>query len=241
MKREIPLYAALQTNGFALIDLPLQIDASGALASADAFFKSDAKLRYKAFGGALTGYFPYAHERAVGNDTPDEKEYYQARAVGDLALELRPAFDAILGAAYQIAQSVAEALMLGERGILLDFAADNSGMLRLVRYAKHGGAAAHTDITLFTVILCESESGVSVITCDGEIRPVFIPEGQIAILAGDMLELVTRGDIRACRHLAATKAERCSVLFFANPPDSTLLEPGLTARQALERRLAEMR
>ena len=92
-----------------------------------------------------------------------------------------------------------------------------------------------------TLMLCETESGVSVITRNGDLRPIHIPAGQIAILAGDMLELVTRGDIRACRHLAVSKAERCSVLFFANPPDSILLEPGLTARQALDRRLAEMR
>jgi isopenicillin N synthase-like dioxygenase len=241
MRSGLTLKTALQADGFALVDLMSPIETDGALAAARAFFESDTRHRYEAANGALTGYFPCARERAVGSNSPDQKEFYQARSVEDLALELRPAFGAILDAAYQIAQIVADELMLGAHNVAVDYAADHSGMLRLVRYARNGGAATHTDITLFTLMLCETEPGVSVITRDGGVRRVYIPPGKIAVLAGDMLELVTQGDIRACRHFADSEAKRCSVLFFANPPDSTMLEPGITARQALDRRLAEMR
>lgn len=140
-----------------------------------------------------------------------------------------------------LANAVAAALDLKSCGLDFDYERDSCGMLRLIRYRESGGAALHTDVTLFTLLICESNSAIVVADKNGGEFELQIPEGHIGIMAGDMLEILTSGAIRACSHQARVAGVRSSVVFFANPPDTAMLRPNLSAGEVLRRRLREMK
>lgn len=235
------LRTTLERDGFALIRPRVPVQGAPALAALRSCLDASASEPTRAAAGALTGYFPLASERAVGSVGADDKEFLQARELGDLPTGLRDAVAPALESALSTAQLVADALGLAGLGVDVDYRAAGSGVLRLVRYGQRGGAASHTDMTLFTLLLAETAPAVTVTANDGRLEALSLGSGMVAVLAGDMLEIATGGTIRACRHRVEAFAGRCSVLFFANPDPHTRLQPGLTAGDALERRLAEIR
>ncbi|WP_139492730.1 isopenicillin N synthase family dioxygenase [Brevibacillus dissolubilis] len=121
-------------------------------------------------------------------------------------------------------------------------------------------AAEHEDINLITLLCEATQSGLEILTHDGEWLGVEALEGQIVVDAGDMLSRMANGVIPATTHRVvnpegeAAKVSRYSVPFFTHPRPECVLEiipgtvteenplraPVITAGEFLNQRLREI-
>jgi isopenicillin N synthase-like dioxygenase len=120
-------------------------------------------------------------------------------------------------------------------------------------------AAAHEDINLITLLCEATDSGLEILTREGDWMAVETGPGQIVVDAGDMLSRFTNEVIPATTHRVVNPAEnaardRYSMPFFVHPysacdltiperftgPDSPPKYPPITAGQFLEQRLREI-
>jgi isopenicillin N synthase-like dioxygenase len=144
---------------------------------------------------------------------------------------------------------------------------NGNSILRILHYpAVPGGvdphsvrAAAHEDINLITLLCEATDSGLEILTRDGEWLPVATGPGQIVVDAGDMLSRATNQVIPATTHRvvnppSGAASERYSMPFFVHPysacrldvmdrftaPDSPARFPPISAGEFLEERLREI-
>jgi isopenicillin N synthase-like dioxygenase len=120
-------------------------------------------------------------------------------------------------------------------------------------------AAAHEDINLITLLCEATDSGLEILTRQGEWIAIESGPGQIVIDSGDMLSRVTNGYIPSTTHRVvnppgATNKARYSMPFFVHPYptcDLTVLKectspsnppqfPPCLADEFLKQRLAEI-
>ena len=84
-------------------------------------------------------------------------------------------------------------------------------------------ASAHEDINLITLLCEATDSGLEILTREGEWMPVETGPGQIVVDAGDMLSRFTNEVIPATTHRVVNPAERRD----ARPLLDALLRPPL--------------
>jgi len=92
--------------------------------------------------------------------------------------------------------------------------------------AKDFGIAPHTDYGCLTLLATDGRPGLEVQGRDGEWVQVTVPPGEFVINFGEMMEMWTKGAVRATPHrVVGGSAERLSVPLFFNPNHDTNVAP----------------
>lgn len=235
--------------------------------------------------GRERGYTSFGVEHAKDSDKPDLKEFWhlgrELRKGHPLADRLPPnvwpdevpalrqtslnLFDAMERAAMKMLSALS--LFLGrEQGYLPGLAEDGNSVIRVIHYPVCEGfdepgtmrAASHEDINLITLLPEATESGLELLTEDGEWLPIPSLPGQIIVDTGDMMQRLTNDFVPARTHRVVNPqgepTDRYSMPFFCHPhPDASLavlpecLEegeepryPAVTADEFLQERLREI-
>lgn len=251
------------------------------------FFKLDeeTKNQYeRPETGRQRGYTPFGVEKAKDNEKPDLKEFWHvgrefdedSELADDMPMNVWPdevdgfrdnataLFDAMEDSAMQMLSAIAEYLDR-QPDRLTGIAEDGNSIIRVIRYPVCEGfkepgkmrAAAHEDINLITLLPEATQSGLEILTREGEWVKVPSLEGQMIVDTGDMMKRITNDYLRATRHRVVNPegepTERYSMPFFVHPhPDAELdvidecvpagEEPKyetITADEYLQRRLEE--
>ncbi len=245
----------------------------------------DVKRKYAGVEGGARGYTPFGVEHAKDNPLPDLKEFWHVGQEPPEGHPFRSEYPANVWPAeipeiqeptlrlYSSLERVAENLLraLAEyfempRDSFSSMMDVGNSILRILHYppvkpeyAPAVRAAAHEDINLITLLCEATDSGLEILTREGEWMPVETGPGQIVVDAGDMLSRFTNEVIPATTHRVVNPAEnaardRYSMPFFVHPYsacDLTIPEqfvcadnppkyPPITAGQFLEQRLREI-
>jgi isopenicillin N synthase-like dioxygenase len=245
----------------------------------------EVKRRYSGIEGGARGYTPFGVEHAKDNPLPDLKEFWHVGQElpeghpfrreyplnvwpGEIP-ELREPTLRLYASLERVAENLLRALAeyFGmPRDAFSSMVAAGNSILRVIHYppvrpehAPAVRAAAHEDINLITLLCEATDSGLEILTREGEWMAVETGPGQIVVDAGDMLSRFTNEVIPATTHRVVNPAEnaardRFSMPFFVHPYsacDLTIPErfvdaenppkyPPITAGQFLEQRLREI-
>lgn len=222
------------------------------------FFELDEGLKKKyedPDNGRQRGYTSFGVEHAKDSSKPDLKEFYHlgrdlpedhelhSRVAPNLWPDEMPAiktkglalFDAMDTCATHLLRAVS--IFIGEsEDFLPNMAQDGSSIIRVIRYPVCEGfdepgvmrAAQHEDINLMTILPEATESGLELLTRDGEWMPIHAIEGQVIVDTGDMMQRITNGVIPATTHRVVNPAgpptPRYSMPFFVHPHPDAMLE-----------------
>ena len=206
--------------------------------------------------GRQRGYTSFGVEHAKNNTKPDLKEFYHVgrqlepghplfgRVVGNIwpdeempglrakALEFYDAMD-------HCSQVILEAfsLYLGQPAQFLPKMVEGgSSLLRVIHYPVCDGfdepgvmrAAQHEDINIMTLLPESTESGLELLTREGEWMPIHAIPGQMIMDTGDMLKRITNDAIPSTTHRVVNPqgepTPRYSMPFFVHPHPDYLLE-----------------
>ncbi|HEY9422436.1 MAG TPA: 2-oxoglutarate and iron-dependent oxygenase domain-containing protein [Thermoanaerobaculia bacterium] len=245
----------------------------------------DVKRRYAGVDGGSRGYTPFGVEHAKDNPLPDLKEFWHVGQEPPEGHPLSQEYPANVWPAeipeiqeptlrlYSSLERVAENLLraLAEyfempRDTFSSMMAVGNSILRIIHYppvkpehAPAVRAAAHEDINLITLLCEATDSGLEILTREGEWMPVETGPGQIVVDAGDMLSRFTNQVVPATTHRVVNPAEnaardRYSMPFFVHPypacdltinerfvsEDNPPKHPPITAGAFLEQRLREI-
>lgn len=205
--------------------------------------------------GRARGYTSFGVEHAKDRDVPDLKEFFHVgrevvpahprlsrlvpNAWPDEVPSLRAHTLALFAALDRVAAVMLEALSR-HLGAAPDhfgaMAEDGDTVLRVIHYPVCDGfeqpgamrAAAHEDINLMTLLPPSPQSGLEILTRDGEWLPIRAIEGQIIVDTGDMTSRVTHGRIPATTHRVVNPEgepePRYSMPFFVHPHVDATLE-----------------
>jgi isopenicillin N synthase-like dioxygenase len=243
------------------------------------------KRKYAGVEGGARGYTPFGVEHAKDNPLPDLKEFWHVGQEPPAGHPFRNEYPANVWPAeipeiqeptlrlYSSLERVAENLLraLAEyfempRDSFSSMMDVGNSILRILHYppvkpeyAPAVRAAAHEDINLITLLCEATDSGLEILTREGEWMAVETGPGQIVVDAGDMLSRFTNEVIPATTHRVVNPAEnaardRFSMPFFVHPysscdltiperftgPDNPPKYPPITAGQFLEQRLREI-
>ncbi|HSU83028.1 MAG TPA: 2-oxoglutarate and iron-dependent oxygenase domain-containing protein [Thermoanaerobaculia bacterium] len=243
------------------------------------------KRKYAGVEGGARGYTPFGVEHAKDNPLPDLKEFWHVGQEPPAGHPFRTEYPANVWPAeipeiqeptlrlYSSLERVAENLLraLAEyfempRDSFSSMMDVGNSILRILHYppvkpeyAPAVRAAAHEDINLITLLCEATDSGLEILTREGEWMAVETGPGQIVVDAGDMLSRFTNEVIPATTHRVVNPAEnaardRFSMPFFVHPysscdltiperftgPDHPPKYPPITAGQFLEQRLREI-
>ena len=241
---------------------------------------------YAGVEGSARGYTPFGIEHAKDQGEPDLKEFWQVgrelpeghpfRAEyksnvwpeeipewRDVATRL---FDALEECAVTLLHALAEYLGV-PRDRFTEMIVDGNHVLRVIHYPPVASDAApnamrsapHEDINMITLLCEATDSGLEILTGDGEWLAVEAGPGQIVADAGDMLARVVNDFIPATTHRVVNTPEsvhrsRFSMPFFVHPysacdltvmkefttPEASTKYPPVTAGEFLEERLREI-
>ena len=232
-------------------------------------------------GGRQRGYTPFLLEKAknaslgdlkefwhIGRDLPQDHPYLRSQQmrpnlfpseVPAFAEIMRALFDDLDRLAHVILKAIEEYLGYEEH-TLQNLAQDGNSILRVLHYpdltdvdtAGRVRAAAHEDINLLTLLPAATQPGLELLTRQGEWMPINAPLGSIICDTGDMMNLLTSGDMPATTHRVvnpddAVRGARLSMPFFMHPHPNARLKPlnqdsndlGMTAHEFLTQRLQE--
>ena len=191
------------------------------------------------------GYTPYGKETAVGETTPDLKEFwhhgpmiddsYDSRISENISVSEIPGFndqfDILFNQLNLLGIKVlsAIAVILGKEPNFFDaWALKGNSILRLIHYppVKDSSnilrARAHEDINLITLLVGAEESGLEVQNPEGDWIPIAAKSKSIVCNIGDMMQLVTRSQLKSTSHRVvdnnvSSSASRYSMPFFLHP------------------------
>ncbi len=191
------------------------------------------------------GYTPYGKETAVGETTPDLKEFwhhgpmiddsYDSRISKNIMVSEIPGFndhfDILFNQLNKLGMKVlsAIAVILGKEPNFFDsWALKGNSILRLIHYppVKDSSnilrARAHEDINLITLLVGAEESGLEVQNPEGNWIPIAAKSKSIVCNIGDMMQLVTRSQLKSTSHRVvdnnvSSSASRYSMPFFLHP------------------------
>ena len=218
------------------------------------------------------GYTPYGKETAVGETTPDLKEFwhhgpmvndsYDPRISKNILVselsDFNDQIDILFNQLNMLGLKVlsAIAVILGKESSFFDsWALKGNSILRLIHYppvvdsSNILRARAHEDINLITLLVGAEESGLEVQNPEGDWIPIAAKSKSIVCNIGDMMQLVTRSQLKSTSHRvvdhnASSSASRYSMPFFLHPsPEIELCSivddsPGsISAHDFLEERL----
>jgi isopenicillin N synthase-like dioxygenase len=235
---------SLRETGFAvLVNHPIPVSLVNSVFDEwHGFFQSEAKHAYQFDPtGAQDGYYPpNISETAKGFNKRDLKEFFHVYGTGKYPSEVSQAAMELRAAGTALATQ------------LLHW---TRTLLRILHYPPLTGdedpgavrAAAHEDINLITVLPGSPEPGLQVKDLDGNWHDVAADPGTLAINAGDMLQLATKGFYPSTTHRVVNPTgdgrfrSRMSTPIFLHPADDTPLSPEKTAFQYLQERIRELR
>lgn len=229
--------------------------------------------------GRQRGYTSFGVEHARDSAKPDLKEFFHlGRQDAGPALpqnlwpeepaELQERASALFDAMERCALTLLEAIsqVLGQPADFLpSLATGGNSVMRVIHYPVCEGfdepgvmrAAAHEDINLITLLPESTESGLELLTRDGQWLPIHAIPGQMIVDTGDMMNRITNGVLPATTHRVVnpkgTPTARYSMPFFMHPrPEVSLAalpscvpageapkHPAVTAQQYLTERLRE--
>jgi len=191
------------------------------------------------------GYTPFGKETAVGETTPDLKEFwhhgpmvddsYDSRISENISVteisDFNDQFDLLFNQLNQLGMKVlsAIAVILNKESSFFDnWAVRGNSILRLIHYppvidsSNILRARAHEDINLITLLVGAEESGLEVQNPEGNWIPIAAKSKSIVCNIGDMMQLVTRSHLKSTSHRvvdnnADSSASRYSMPFFLHP------------------------
>ena len=191
------------------------------------------------------GYTPYGKETAVGETTPDLKEFwhhgpmvddsYDSRISENISVleisDFNAQFDILFNQLNMLGLKVlsAIAVILDKEPSFFDsWAIKGNSILRLIHYppvvdsSNILRARAHEDINLITLLVGAEESGLEVQNPEGDWIPIEAKSKSIVCNIGDMMQLVTRSQLKSTSHRvvdhnASSSASRYSMPFFLHP------------------------
>ena len=240
---------ALTTHGFFTItDHGLDdVVLSSSYSMSKRFFElqEDTKNIYAhpEMGGAR-GYTPFGKETALGETTPDLKEFwhhgpvvddsFDPRITSNVAVaeipEFNSQFDVLFNDLNLLGMKVlsAIAVILDKDPTFFDsWVNKGNSLLRLLHYPPVSDtsniyrARAHADINLITLLVGAEESGLEVKNPDGDWIPIAAKSRSIVCNIGDMMQLVTREKLKSTPHRVvdhnASGPSRYSMPFFLHP------------------------
>lgn len=219
----------------------------------------EAKLRCEAPQfGRQRGYTPFGVEHAKDTQVPDLKEFFHVgrslspdhplHQSGDIPPNvfpddlpefgetMRELFERFEHFALQLLDAVGEYLHQPST-FFRDLARDGNSVLRIINYPDMGQnlppgavrAAAHEDINLMTVLPASTRPGLELLTRDGQWMAVETPPDVMICDTGDMMQLVTAGQLPATTHRVVNPegadGGRMSMPFFLHPNPDAMLEP----------------
>lgn len=244
------LKAALEEHGFFLITNHGVSEEllTKCYSLAKDFFNlpRDVKDKYheKSLKGAR-GYTPLGIETAVGETIPDQKEFwhhgpnvndsFDSRIPKNISVsqiaDFNNQFDLLFHQLNLLGLKVLSsiALILGKEPSFFDsWACKGNSVLRLIHYPPVQDksnilrARAHEDINLITLLVGAEESGLEVQNRDGDWVPIEAKSKSIVCNIGDMMQLVTRSQLKSTTHRviddkAGSSSSRYSMPFFLHP------------------------
>lgn len=235
--------------------------------------------------GRQRGYTSFGVEHAKGNEKPDLKEFFHfgrtlpegheleerlptniwPSEIEGLERSSRELYDQMEACAVQLLGALS--LYLGQDADYMPtMCKDGNSIVRVIHYPVCDGfdepgvmrAAEHEDINIMTLLPEATQSGLEILTRDGEWMAVPSLPGQIIVDTGDMTKRITNDTIPATTHRVVNPTgeatDRYSMPFFVHPhPDyrlevlETCLGEGdeakydpITAMDFLEERLREI-
>lgn len=201
--------------------------------------------------GGARGYTQFGKETAVGESVADLKEFwhhgpeidesYDPRIRENLPIKELTKFNQVCTALFKelhilgmsVLQSIA--LILNKQESFFDpWVAKGNSVLRLIHYPPVEDktnllrARAHADINLITLLVGAEESGLEVQHKDGSWIPIEAASKSIVCNIGDMMQLVTRGQLKSTIHRVVDynlgdPKPRYSIPFFLHPSPEVIL------------------
>ncbi len=245
----------------------------------------EVKRRYAGVEGGARGYTPFGVEHAKDNPLPDLKEFWHIgqeppaghpyrqeypenvwpAEIPEIRQPTQHLYSSLERVAENLLRALAEYFDMPRESFASMMEVGNS-ILRVIHYppvrpdqAPAVRAAAHEDINLITLLCEATDSGLEILTRQGEWMAVETGPGQIVVDAGDMLSRFTNEVVPAATHRVVNPAEnaardRYSMPFFVHPysacdltiderfvsADNPARYPPITAGQFLEQRLREI-
>ena len=202
--------------------------------------------------GGARGYTPFGKETALGEKVPDLKEFwhhgpkvdntYDDRIKGNISVdeidEFSSHFDTLFTSLNNVGigvlSAIAKVLDL-DKDFFNNWVEKGNSVLRLIHYPPVNDssnlqrARAHEDINLITLLVGAEESGLEVLSKNGEWIPIASRSKSIVCNIGDMMQLVTRGRLKSTTHRVVEygKGEpksRYSMPFFLHPSPEIILK-----------------
>ena len=198
------------------------------------------------------GYTPFGKETALGEVTPDQKEFwhhgpcidnsYDKRIHTNISVEemdhFNNNFDELFIAINTLGMDVLRviAVILNKEPSFFDsWAIKGNSLLRLIHYppvtddSNNLRARAHEDINLITLLVGAEESGLEVKSKKGEWIPIKASSNAIVCNIGDMMQLVTDGMLLSTTHRVinysnSRSKSRYSMPFFLHPAPNIVLK-----------------
>ena len=270
------LKSALTTHGFFTItDHGIDDDLlSASYSMSKKFFELEEATKntyaHPEMGGAR-GYTPFGKETALGETTPDLKEFWHHGPITDDSFDARitsninvaelpefnSQFDGLFNDLNLLGMKVLSAIAVilhKEPNFFDDWVSKGNSLLRLLHYPPVSDtsniyrARAHADINLITLLVGAEESGLEVKNPDGNWIPIDAKSKSIVCNIGDMMQLVTRQQLKSTSHRVvdhnASGSSRYSMPFFLHPSPNVELHSivddsleSISAHDFLEERL----
>ncbi len=249
------LYDAMSQVGFfAVRNTGVDKEAiSNAYEQAKIFFKRDLEYKRQWMHSDPRGFVP--SEIAKGNKMKDHKEFYHIGRYNSPLPNVWPdqegyqetmthLFNALDSYVVPLEEAIIASINLHANSTLpLDLlnkeTHDGFSLLRSLYYPAMSAdmlanldtpllwAAPHTDIDLFTILPFATEKGLQ-LELNGQWLNVVVPSDAFIINVGDMLENMTNGIFKSCKHrvfASEPNKERFSMVFFVHPRGETRLDP----------------
>mgnify|MGYP001212333278 FL=1 len=211
------------------------------------------KNKYSSVGSkGARGYTPKGIETAVGENVPDQKEFWHHGPVVDdtfdqkipknIIIEEIPEFnkyyDELYSELHKIGSRVLSVIALSleiDKNFFTPWIEKGNSLLRSIHYPPVDSnlnphrARAHEDINLITLLIGAEEGGLEVLNKDGSWIKVSPSSEAIVCNIGDMMQLVTDKKLKSTTHrviqdkLTESKP-RYSIPFFLHPAPSINLK-----------------
>jgi isopenicillin N synthase-like dioxygenase len=227
------------------------------------FFNSEEKHRYTFDPKVQSGYFPFKTENAKNSSRKDLKEFFHlypwselpsnvAHRTRDLAEQMTALAQELLEWLERYTPDTIRSQLSMPLGQMTQESPEN--LLRIIHYPPIAAnedpaairAAAHEDINLITLLPAATAPGLEVMDSLGRWHPISCDPGQLAINAGDMLQMATQGHYRSTTHQVvnppgpAAREPRFSMPLFLHPKPDVRLSSTHTAKSFLQERLREI-
>ena len=219
------------------------------------FFDLDTEIKntYSSIGSkGARGYTPKGIETAVGEEIPDQKEFwhhgpnidetFDKEIPKNLVIEQIPEFNVYFDDLYSdlhkiginVLSIIAKTIGLNDN-FFKPWVEKGNSLLRSIHYppvessSNLHRARAHEDINLITLLIGAEEGGLEVLHRDGSWIKVKPSSKAIVCNIGDMMQLVTDKRLKSTTHrVIQNKAHkfksRYSIPFFLHPAPSVILK-----------------